>query len=294
MPWLVVVPVVILAVAALALAVRAVCNALLDDAALQVTELDVPIDDLPAEFEGYTIAVLSDLHQLPLRALDRMLRRACKVVDAVRPDLIALLGDYGASFRHSRRLSATLYRGAHGVAGPHLRQLRAPDGTVAVLGNHDYYAGADSTMRWLRSVGATVLVDETLTICRDHATIEVLGIDDVIEGSPARPSSGSRTPRIVLSHVPDGVRQLGAGTRADLVLSGHTHGGQIVLPWYGAPVRLSRVCTRRSASGWIANDRAPLYVTRGVGAQIPLRLRCPPEVVVVRLRRGPSSVQQPA
>lgn len=278
----------------LVLALRAARNALFNHAALDVTELELPVEELPPALEGYTIAVLSDLHQLPHPAFDRMLRRACDVVREARPHLIALLGDYGASFKHARALNATLYQGARTVAGTHLRRLEAPDGLVAVLGNHDYYADARATAAWLRSLGVTVLVGETLVIRRGDAELQVHGMDDALEGTPAAPdSSGSAVPRIVLSHVPDGVQLLG-GARADLVLSGHTHGGQIVLPWYGAPLRLSRVCSRRTASGWVPNAHAPLYVTRGVGAQIPLRLRCPPEVVIVRLRRRASPDQQPA
>ena len=99
-------------------------------------------------------------------------------------------------------------------------------------------------------------------------------------------------PLIVLSHNPDGVLSLCRESRARLVLSGHTHGGQVVLPLYGAPVTFTRICGRQTASGWIPNATAPLYVSRGVGAQWPIRFRCPPEVLIIRLRVGDD--QQPA
>jgi predicted MPP superfamily phosphohydrolase len=88
----------------------------------------------------------------------------------------------------------------------------------------------------------------------------------------------------VLSHHPDGILQLTDVRRIDAVFAGHTHGGQIVLPGYGAPLTLSRVCTRLAPSGWVPNARAPLYVSRGIGLQIPIRIGCPSEVAVARLR----------
>ena len=91
---------------------------------------------------------------------------------------------------------------------------------------------------------------------------------------------------MALSHEPDGIRHLDPRLRVDVMLAGHTHGGQIVLPGYGAPLTMSRTCGRRSANGWVTNPRAPLYVTRGLGEQLPLpvRINCPPEIVVLRLR----------
>jgi predicted MPP superfamily phosphohydrolase len=80
------------------------------------------------------------------------------------------------------------------------------------------------------------------------------------------------------------VLRLAPEVRADLVLAGHTHGGQVVLPGYGAPLRLASLCGRRTARGWVPNARAPLYVSAGLGTMIPLRVNCPPEIVVVRLR----------
>jgi len=97
-----------------------------------------------------------------------------------------------------------------------------------------------------------------------------------------------RVPTVVLSHDPDGILRLDPWIRVDGMLAGHTHGGQMVLPGFGAPITMSRACNRLSASGWVTNPRAPLYVSRGIGEQLPLpiRFRCPPEVVVLRLRRA--------
>ena len=164
---------------------------------------------------------------------------------------------------------------------------------MALLGNHDYYAGAEQVQRWLTDIGAAVLVNGARVMSRGNSGLRVAGLDDVFEGTPD-PAIGSdtrsRTPTIVLSHNPDGLLYLHPELRVDLVVAGHTHGGQIVVPGYGAPLTMAEVCSRRSASGWISHPRAPLYVTRGLGEQLPLpfRVNCRRELVVVRLTSRPT------
>jgi predicted MPP superfamily phosphohydrolase len=111
---------------------------------------------------------------------------------------------------------------------------------------------------------------------------------DSVDGAAGCGDAPADVPRVVLAHHPDSVAHLGAGRRVDLVLSGHTHGGQITFPVVGAPVRHARVCGWRTASGWVPNRHARLYVTRGVGTIIPGRLFAPPEVVIVRLTADPA------
>ena len=264
-------------------------------AALRQTEIDVPIAGLGAPFEGYTIAVLADLHARPASSL-RAQRRAVAIANAAGPDLVVLLGDYGVSFEHARAPSVWSYRRMYPVAAPLLRTLHARDGVVAVLGNHDHYAGAADVLAWLRRLGARVLVNEAMILERGGARLAIAGVDDEREGrvDPGAGCAGvpATVPRVVLSHAPDGVLHFADGVRADLVLSGHTHGGQIVIPGIGALVRHARVCGRKTASGWVPNRRAPLYISRGVGCQIPLRFNCPPEVVLVRLRSAPTAAAQ--
>lgn len=249
------------------------------------TELEVVVAGLPAAFDGYTIAALSDLHHRPGESL-RYLRRAVTLANECSPDLAVLLGDYGISFKRQRPLSRVLYARAMPAASRVLAGLRTRDGVLAVLGNHDHYAGAAAVRDWLGALGARVLVNEHVAIERGGDRLVVAGIDDVTDGAP-EPRAGCPDgvrPHLVLSHNPDGVRVLSPSLGEPLVLSGHTHGGQVVLPIYGAPLTMSRVCGRSTASGWIPNPWFPLYVVRGIGVQIPLRFRCPPELLVVRLR----------
>jgi uncharacterized protein len=262
----------------------------------RITEYQSTVDDLGSSFDRYTIAVLSDFHHRhPFTDL-RWLRHAVDTANAMCPDLVALLGDYASSFKQTPVTSRRWYARALPSMTAELRRLRAPDGVVAVLGNHDYYADAKVVREWLNETGAHVLVNSARCVVRSGSTLRIAGLDDVKEGSPD-PLIGCRPtyqpPTVALSHEPDGIRQLDPRLRVDVMLAGHTHGGQIVFPWYGAPVTMSQTCGRRSAHGWVQNRRAPLLVTRGLGEQLPLPIRvgCPPEILILRLR---SRHQQPA
>ncbi|HEX6047775.1 MAG TPA: metallophosphoesterase [Gemmatimonadaceae bacterium] len=261
---------------------------------------ELVIGDLAQEFDGYTVVALSDLHHPP--TLDaRWIGGLIDTVNATSPDLVALLGDYGTSFKHLPATSRAWYRTAMRAMASECARLDARDGVMAVLGNHDYYAGAEEVRAWLHGFGAEVLVNRARVIQRGSACFRVAGMDDIVEGT-VDPRVGCEPgpihPTLVLSHNPDTVLHLAPDVRVDAMLAGHTHGGQLVLPWYGAPLRMARVCGRRSASGWVAHDRAAMYVMRGVGAQlpIPVRVNCPPEILVLRLRSGhpTSGHQQPA
>jgi hypothetical protein len=262
----------------------------------QVTEAELVVDDLGAAFDGYTIVALADFHHHPARLDLGWLRHVVDATNAASPDLVALLGDYGASFKRTPVMSHRWYRAGLAAMAPDLGRLRARDGVVAVLGNHDYYAGAALVREWLASIGAVPLVNRARHLTRSGSTLRVAGMDDVSEGD-ADPLVGcepaERVPTVVLCHNPDGILHLDPSIRVDGMLAGHTHGGQVVLPGYGAPITMSRACGRRSANGWVANRRAPLYVSRGIGEQLPLPIRfgCRPEVVILRLRRAR---QQPA
>jgi uncharacterized protein len=268
--------------------------------ALRRTIIDVPIAGLATDLEGYTIAVLGDLHYGGTIAPARLIQRSVALANEVSPNLIVLLGDYALSHSMFRTLSRWLYEWALPRMTDALRTLHAPDGILAVLGNHDYDYDAEKTVAWLRSMGARVLVNECVVIEKGDARLAVGGVDDwthgVIDPHGGCASVPPDIPRIVLSHNPDGALELASDARVDLVLAGHTHGGQIVLPWVGAPARHCTVCDAHSASGWVPRAPVPLYVTTGVGVLLPLRISCPAEVLIVRLVRASgatSGVQQP-
>ncbi|MDQ2766568.1 MAG: metallophosphoesterase [Gemmatimonadota bacterium] len=258
--------------------------------ALRRTRIDAPIAGLAPELEGYTIAVLSDLHYGGTIAPARLIARAVLLANENAPDLTVLLGDYALSHTRLRTISRWLYEWALPRMTTTLRALRARDGVVAILGNHDYDHNATKVVEWLKSTGARVLVNDCAVIARGDARLGIGGVDDWTHGR-IDPAGGCASlapdiPRVVLSHNPDGALALAPGARVDLVIAGHTHGGQIVLPWLGAPSRHCTVCDASSASGWVARSPVPLYVTTGVGVVLPLRINCPAEVLVIRLVRA--------
>jgi len=254
---------------------------------LRTTETEVAIPGLSPEFDGYTVVVLSDLHQAALPGVTHS-RRAAQIAQSFDPDLIALTGDFGVSFHRSAAASAPLYRSGMRALGPVIADLTARDGVVAVLGNHDYYYDASAVAEWLRSLRVKVLVNEAFIVERRGAQLAIAGVDDTVEGT-RDPQGGcgvvsAEIPRVIFAHNPDAILHFSATLPVSLVLAGHTHGGQVILPLIGALVRHSRVCRASHPRGWVPNDRVPLFVSAGVGSQVPLRFRCPPEVVVVRLR----------
>lgn len=263
---------------------------LLTPIALRYTRIDAPIVALAPELEGYTIAVLSDLHYGGTILPARLLAHAVHLANELSPDLTVILGDYALSHTRLRTISRWLYEWALPRMEGTLRSLRARDGVIAILGNHDYDYDPVKVVEWLRRVGARVLVNECITISRGSARLGIGGVDDWTHGSidphGGCGSLGSDIPRIVLSHNPDGALEIERSARVDLMLAGHTHGGQIVLPFFGAPSRHCTVCDASSASGWVTRSPVPLYVTTGAGVVLPLRVNCPAEVLVVRLVRA--------
>jgi predicted MPP superfamily phosphohydrolase len=266
---------------------RAVYVALHD---LRLTHVDAPISGLPEELDGYTIALVADLHYLPVVGLDRTLR-ALALTREARPDLVALLGDYGVSWRGQRALNRWCYARMMTDVGPSLQTLAAECETVAVLGNHDHYADAAGVECWLTALGARLLRNDAMRVTRGAASLVIGGVgdamNDAVDAQAGCAGQPDHLPTVVLSHNPDAVLHFDDERRVDLTLSGHTHGGQVVIPLFGAPTTHSVICTRRHPSGWVPNARTSLFVSRGIGAQTPIRFHCPPELVLVRLRRRP-------
>lgn len=237
--------------------------------------------DLPPAFDGFTIAQLSDLHVQPAFPPAR-LRPALLLANRVRPDLIVLTGDYVS--RHEGNADAFLRACARACG-----TLRAPHGVVAVFGNHDFPTPpADPDPAPWRRAGITTLCDEVLTLRRGgNAAIYLIGLRSFLM-RPVTPAdvlaqAPEKSVRIVLWHEPDRAPEA-AAAGASLQLSGHTHGGQIALPFVGPP--LLPPGGKRYPSGRFEVNKMPLYVSRGVGMLAPrVRINCPPEVTLLTLRR---------
>jgi len=244
---------------------------------VRVRMLDVEIAGLHAELDGYRIVQLSDLHVGSLCPKERASKWVARS-NALEPDLTVLTGDYvtsGTAFHHD--IAAAV------------GELRARDGVFAVMGNHDYYGDGEPLSSLLRQRGVTLLNNARTTLRRDGGMIELAGVDDTftqrcdIDATFAGFEGGR--PLIVLAHDPRLFPKL-ALRGADLVLSGHTHWGQIGVPFAARALNYARTVYRHHA-GFYREGAATLYVNPGLGTTgPPVRLGTWPEISLFRLRRA--------
>lgn len=235
---------------------------------------DMRFKTLPPLFEGFTILHISDLH---VDMNEVAMNRLIGLVGSMQYDVCVLTGDYRG------RTFGPFQPALDGVArvGTHLKQP-----IYAVLGNHDTI----QMVPGLEAMGIRVLLNECETIVRKDQRIYLAGIDDAhffrvdnIEKSALSIPRGEFS--ILLSHTPEVYRRA-AHANFDLMLSGHTHGGQICLPG-SIPIKLEAVLPRRMGAGpWQYGDMTG-YTSVGAGSSVvPVRLNCPPEITLHHLRRG--------
>lgn len=243
---------------------------------LEVTRHELAIGDLPPAFEGYRIAFLTDTHVASFMRRP-FYREIVAQVRASGADLVLLGGDFVSFRRHIPLMAEVL-----------LRDLEARDGVWAVLGNHDYWADADSVIAAMTAKGVRFIINRSVQIERDGATLDLVGIDEIYRGRPdvavAFANADPSRPCIALSHHPDIVGRL-QDVRIDLLLCGHTHGGQIRFPFFG-PVVVPSKHEGRYAAGFHLEGSIRMYVSRGLGSVPPIRILCKPEVAVFHLARG--------
>lgn len=226
-----------------------------------------------------TIGVATDLHVGAPHAGLPMLRRVVDSLNAARPDLILLPGDFMIQgvFGGTSVAPAAIAR--------ELARLQAPLGVFATLGNHDWWHDGGAVRQALEAAGVTVLENAARPLPAAGKDVWLVGIGDDMTGH-ARPAQafaavpvGARA--IVMMHDPANAPDLGPQTV--VALAGHTHGGQVRLPGIGALITPGRA-PREHAYGWIAGAPAPTWVSAGVGTSIlPVRFNCPPETVILRL-----------
>lgn len=258
-----------------------------------VHRVEVPIAGLPRAFDGLTIAQLSDLHAGSFFS-DRPMQEAAALVQSLRPDLITITGDF---VNHDVA--------EMGVIRPALERLQADLGVFACLGNHDHYAQVDQVARAVRETPVELLVNAHRTLQVDGARLHVIGTDNTgfnqhFADLPGAMAGLARDPHgeeayLLLAHDPTfWDRHVRPGYREiDLMLCGHTHGGQIGFEM--GPLRwgLARVAYARWAGLYReprpearAADHQYLYVNRGLGTVgPPLRIGIRPEVTLLTLRR---------
>jgi predicted MPP superfamily phosphohydrolase len=241
----------------------------------RIRERTLALERWPGALAGLRVAVISDLHAGAPHVDAERLRRLVRAVNRRAPDLVVLLGDFVDPDVHGGSpLRAETVAGA-------LADLRARLGTFAVLGNHDWRNGGERVAWVLRAAGITVLENDAAPA----GPLTVVGLADARERRPdvagALAGVPGDRPVIVLSHDPDLFPLI--PDRVALTLSGHTHGGQVAVPWLRRPLIPSRF-GERYARGHVVEDRRHLYVTSGVGTTgWPVRLLAPSEAVILAL-----------
>jgi predicted MPP superfamily phosphohydrolase len=236
---------------------------------LTLNRTTVPVDDLPPALDGLRIGLLSDIHFGPYMPADEV-GAAAALLRAEGPELVLLAGDFVSN---SDRSSVAPCAAA-------LAPLRAPLGVFAVLGNHDPEATVKSAFE---ARGFRVLRDEHERLVARGEAIALGGVRywSAKESDVERTFQRAGGFPILLAHDPRRLRQA-ARLGIPLVISGHTHGGQVVLPGLGAPA----AARFPVVAGIGRRERSTVFVSRGLGTVLmPVRLNCPPEVVVLTLRR---------
>lgn len=233
--------------------------------------LDVAIPNLPASLEGYRIVHLSDLHIGSIDSRKDALEWV-RAANLLKPDVTVITGDM--------LTTGTEY---HDDVVAVLSELRARDGVFACLGNHDYYGEAE-LCRALAAGGVRVLRNEGVAL----GDLHVAGVEDMWRGEPdldaALRGRGAR-PVVLLAHNPD-YFPAAADAGVALTLSGHTHAGQLAVPFLVSRATLSHFVTRWPA-GLFRQGDAQIFVHAGLGTTGPaIRLGAAPEVVEIVLRRG--------
>lgn len=244
----------------------------------RIVDVEVPLADLPAHLDGFTIAQISDIHVGPTIKAD-YLQRIVDAVNELRVDLVAITGDLVDGSVHELR---------HHTAP--LRQLQSRHGTFFVTGNHEYYSGVEAWIAELRRLDIDVLLNEHRTLHHEGGYLLVAGVTDFSAGGfdaghrsdPHAAVAGGPTDafKLLLAHQPRSAAAA-AGAGFDLQLSGHTHGGQF-WPWNHF-VRFQQPYTaglHRHAGLWV-------YTSRGTGYWgPPKRFGAPSEITRITLRRA--------
>jgi uncharacterized protein len=257
-------------------AATALYAAVIEPRLLEMRRSRIHVRTLPADLEGLRIALLTDLHtgRLTPRSL---IRRAVRKTMEAQPHLIAIAGDFVDRDARDLRRALDL-----------VQDLWAPLGVYAVPGNHDHvHGGLDQWTAALQASGIEELTNRYVTVEHGEATICVAGVDDLEEGAPALnlPAPAARDFTLLLAHNPEQAEQSRRhDDDIDLILSGHTHGGQIRLPAIGPVHRKSQIYDQ----GLRRRPWTQVYTSRGLGTTfLPLRFNARSEVALLELTSQP-------
>jgi uncharacterized protein len=243
---------------------------------VETTHLTLTLPQLPPSFSGLRVVQLSDIHlgfYYNINHLEGIIRR----VNQLEPDLICFTGDLVDDAIDGLEQSVPL-----------LRKLHAPLGKVAIFGNHDFRSGHPNMVRsTLIKSGFTFLRNSHITLNKYGDPFHIAGLDDLFGGHPDMDRTLSPIPKseftMLLAHEPDMADYIG-NYNVNFMLSGHSHGGQIRLPFYGAVYRPDGAKHYVRGLKTIPEKGLTLYVNRGIGTTfLPIRFNCRPEITLFTL-----------
>jgi predicted MPP superfamily phosphohydrolase len=246
----------------------------------EIVSVTVAIPGLDAAFAGYRLVQISDIHMGHWVTAER-LQGIVQLVNAQSPDAIAITGDF----------VSYVLDGVLAELGAGLELLRAKDVVTAVMGNHDHWLDVQQVRQTLADAGIVELQNDVYTLYRGEAVLHFAGVDDIMVGQDnleavlaKLPDDG---PAILLAHEPDFADSSAATGRFALQLSGHSHGGQVVLPRFGPP---RGPLFKKYPSGRYQVNEMTQYTNRGLGTHtFRLRINCKPEITVFTLVNNESN-----
>lgn len=252
-------------------------GALMEPNSFRVETLRLKLPRLSRKFSGLRIAQISDIHMGGWMNPER-LQRVVDLIVVEKPDLLMITGD----FLIGHDIGKISEEDLNGLM-TELSRLADSFPTFAVLGNHDYWTDVETVRNLLKESGITDLTNAVFTLQREDARLHICGVDDVWEGDVRLEEVIAQlqddSAAILLAHEPDFADTSAATGRFDLQLSGHTHGGQVVLPLLGSPIL--PYLGRKYPMGLYKVEEMFQYTNRGVGmARLPIRMNCPPEITV--------------
>ncbi|MCK5475680.1 MAG: metallophosphoesterase [Candidatus Pacebacteria bacterium] len=247
---------------------------------IQIERISVKIENLPESFDNIKIVHLTDFHSDDFGKREK---RVLKILENIDPDLIFITGDF---IDHSSEDIKSCEKFWSELSGRYQGKV------FGVLGNHEHWIGSpdiDAISKMLENNGISILNNENQKIFQGDEFIYLLGVDDPDSKKDDLPKAMIGTEenisKILLAHSPDIIDNL-QGEKVDLILAGHTHGGQIVIPFI-RPFWVPTKNQGKYASGLFKVNNINLYVNRGIGLSpcLPIRFNCPPEVTVIELKR---------
>ncbi|HKP36658.1 MAG TPA: metallophosphoesterase [Pyrinomonadaceae bacterium] len=249
---------------------------------LVVKQRSIQIETWPKELSGLRIALIGDVHTGAPFIDDQKLRRIVELTNQQNPDLIVLLGDYMV------RDSWHGHEVAPEVTAAGLKDLRAPLGAYAVIGNHDWWYNGERVWQAFDQAGIRVLESEVTEIKTREGSFWLAGLADLwtrplkVTETIAQAPAGATI--VAITHNPDIFKRV--PTTVPLMLAAHTHGGQVNFPLWGTPIVPSRF-GRSYTSGHIFENGHHMFVTTGIGTSIlPVRFRVTPEIVILTVTSG--------